>query len=660
MKWLPLLALVACGDNALPDGAALAQTDDLAVVAYEDDDLVYMQPDLLERASAGGGLTNVYVTGDDEKTYAGLRAAYSRITDRVDWFCGWIEIAGHRAQHCRLASINVSLVFLGLPAGHDLLELWEGTGSDAHYDRADLVETVAEIVRETQPAAIHTLDVAATHGDDRTDHTVTGAVTLLAMARANSAVELRAYRGDNVGAEPANKAAAIYAEALAPLVRYQACAAGCAECGQACTESELDAQQIAGLQRRYAVGFRRRAAGALRTDSGCIGSAGEMRDCTGAPVWQLDDFGELRSGEQCLAASDDGSIAAAPCAGGPERHWFVDDEGHIWSGLPPNAEPGARLRCLAPAGAVTCGRDFAPTWEFVPPVVTSHVTFGASGRAVRIGDLTGDGRGDLCAVGLNGLLCAPGDGGGKLGFTIRIDDPTKPLRIMSDSLAIGDVDGDHRDDACGIAFDGTGLVCATAASGFKASAWTPLFGLDAVDGTAASLAAVDERGPAFLCGLASEGVQCQPPSTTLGALALSSWPAANAVVWPGELDDDGYPDWCTPSEAGAKCGAYAEAYLTSDGVPWTFSQDGVVEPIPTDAATGALADIDGDGRADLCGLEAGRVTCARSQGRGFGPRFTVMSLAAPATALWLGDLNGDRHADVCVDTGSAVTCALSP
>ena len=74
-----------------------------------------------------------------------------------------------------------------------------------------------------------------------------------------------------------------------------------------------------------------------------------------------------------------------------------------------------------------------------------------------------------------------------------------------------------------------------------------------------------------------------------------------------------------------------------------------------DYDTSALADVDGDGRADLCTLVAGSVSCALSHGRAFGPR--VPLLAATGVALWLGDLDGDGVAEPCVDTGDAIVCA---
>jgi hypothetical protein len=75
---------------------------------------------------------------------------------------------------------------------------------------------------------------------------------------------------------------------------------------------------------------------------------------------------------------------------------------------------------------------------------------------------------------------------------------------------------------------------------------------------------------------------------------------------------------------------------------------------------GALADTDGDGRADLCMVRDRRITCMRSLLHGFGPSVTLGVLpAGPSpTALWLGDLDGDRIADACVDDTTQIRCIL--
>jgi LmbE family N-acetylglucosaminyl deacetylase len=686
---LVLLGLAACGDNGISTGEALTQTEDLVVVAHEDDDLLFMQPDVIEAVRAGKGVTNVYVTAGNgnggvdtaETRYEGLRAAYGTAAGSQNWKCGFIDITGHRAEHCRLSDKNVSLVFLGYPDGGkegehatSLLHLFEGSATNVEtiareptvYDRDSLIETVAHVMRITQPTRIRTLEVASTHGRDHSDHMVVGAIAVLAIARANSNADLVAYRGYETVAEPPNKVPAVYDSAFDVLAHYEACAADCdAACGDACTT--IDETHVEWLKRRYAIGFRRSGGGRLRSGNDCVGLDASIVSCDVAPNWVIDSAGELRSGNVCLTVGD--SVTTGPCLGGRERRFFVDDEGHIWSGVPAAPQTGmdyAHLQCLATSGgrvtAQLCGKDRAPTWELAPATVTTPRTMvglTSTGRSVRLGDLTGDGKADLCEV-TDALYCAAGTGDGGFTAAIRIG----VLAIDPRSLTLGDVDGDRRIDACGR--DSQGLLCATAANAFAPQRWSGSFSDAAArPSTSASLTAVDANGDniADVCGVDITGVVCAPHGATAAPVLRSAWPALDAVVWPADLDGDHQADWCAATNEGPACAVEAQRDLSTDGAPWAYSQGGVVDVAPATTATVALADIDGDGRADLCSPREDRIVCARSQGRAFSPRATTLAILpnqSVASAVWLGDLDGDGRADVCVDTGSAITCAVQP
>lgn len=698
-RWclLALLAVSACGDNSTPDGVALAASDELYVVAHQDDDLLFMQPELLESVQRGTALTTVYITAgsvdlvEAELRYDGLRSAYGAAAGANDWRCGWIEIEGHIAEHCRHAEQPISLVFLGYPDGGkegeqptSLLRLWEGTidsastiaARPASYQREDLIATLTRIIRETNPATIRTLEVASTHGRDHADHMIAGALTVLAMARAASQADLISYRGYSTEFQPPNKLPIVFDAARQMISRYEACVGGCdVACGDACTSiAEMHATWLA---RRYAIGFRRRAGGRLRSGSLCLApnaAALALVDCNTAPGWRLDSGGELRSDDgRCIVTQPSGDLELADCVGGAERRVVVDDEGHIWSGLPPAPEAGmdyAHLWCLTPAASGArmqlCGVDRAPAWDFVPRTITtqrSDLALAATGREVRLGDLTGDGHADLCAI-ESGLVCAAGNGKGGFGAATRIDNIALPLAIDPKSLTLGDVDGDHVLDACGR--DAEGVVCATAASQFSAARWSPSFNDDvARAGTSASLTALDANadGVAEICGLDLTGVVCAPHGLTLQPIVRSAWPQPTSVLWPADLDGDQQADWCSATDDGPMCGVEAQRELTTDGAPWGYAETGMIDVVPATTVTVAVGDIDVDGRADLCNTRDDRVVCARSQGRAFGPHTTTVAILpdqTAATALWLGDLDGDGRADACVDTGAAIVCAIEP
>lgn len=688
-----------CGDN-LDRSGQLNTTHDLVVVAHPDDDLLFVQPDLLDAVHRGDGVTTMYVTAGNgsggidkvEPRYAGLLQAYGAMAGDFDWHCVYIQILGHRLQRCRLQQSNLTLVFVAYPDGgrlgdnrDSLLHLWQGsitsaTTVDTHettYDREQLIDTLAEVVRQTQPQVVRTLEVASTHGDDHPDHMIVGALVVLAMARTDHRAELVSYRGYNTSAEPANKIAPLVDPSRAVLARYEACATHCAACGEACTM--IDPDQEAWLARRYAVGFRSAARGRLQVGKHCLnaddtapvslGNCGVGAVDAAAPgpsTWTL-QAGQLQTSSGCLAVRPNGELQVDACTSQPSQRFFADDEGHLWSGVPPAPETDMyfnHLWCLSPtdagARAVLCGKANAPIWSFAPAWITtprSQLQLGATGRAVRLGDLTGDGHADLCAVQADELYCAPGRGDGEFDAAQRIG--TGTFAIDANSLALGDVDGDQRADACGR--DAAGIVCALSSHAFTVQRFCASFGAgDAVGGTVDSLAAVDADGDgiAEICGLAAAGVVCAPQAPAK-PVVRSPWPSRSAIVWPADFDGDHRADWCAATATGPACGVAAHHDLSQDGTAWGFARDGAVDRVVADPALTAAADIDGDGDADLCTIDGDRIECMRSQGRGFGPLSTFAVIPAGATALWLGDLNGDGAADACVEVGTNVVCVVA-
>ncbi|CAN5920819.1 hypothetical protein BH11MYX3_BH11MYX3_36400 [soil metagenome] len=706
-----VLALAACGQDTFPVGPPLPIAANLTIVAHQDDDLLFMQPDLTDLVEARAGLLNVYVTAGDagrpalgtdplqasgpgqhrrldgveyaDARYLGLTKAYAQAAGLAsNWTCGWIEIAGHSAEHCRLEDADVSLVFLGYPDGgkegqepNSLLHLWEGSSSGAetvsvrptHYDRDALIETVAEVITTAQPRTIRTLEIAATHGRDHSDHMLVGALAVLATAAADTHAELISYRGYSIEEEPETLVEDLFPRSANPVAHHVACATGCAECGTAC--STISDSDVAWLHRRYAIGTRRTAAGALRGGGMCVGlnvdGAPTFAACPAQPTrWELTAEGHLRANGRCLGALPTGELFTSPtCTAEPKFRFVLDDEGQFWLGMPPLSEDGmdyAHLMCLGAVGgrprASLCGEGRAPKWELSELPVSAPRTLPAlPGRAVRIADLKGDGRGDLCFVDAGSLRCAPGRGDGTFDAPLTI----APLGVEPESLVLGDVDGDHVADACGR--DAEGLRCALSSGAFAAQAWSPAFARSGpADASDRSLSAADANGDgvAELCGLSEQGVVCVPRGISAITLVRSRWPAADASLWSGDLDGDGRADWCVSRPTGPACGLDRDRDLTTDGSPWSFALRGTQDPAPASSALGALADIDADGRADLCTIRDRSIVCARSQGHGFGPQLTFATLppGGPLTALWLGDLDGDGIPDACVEDGLDIIC----
>jgi hypothetical protein len=401
--WLPVIvASVACGDNPVSPGEPLGPAADLTIVAHQGDDLWFMQPDVYNAVQRGTGAITVYVTAGDTEDgpvatsarYDGAKAVYSAITGLgLDaWSCGSVEIAGHAAEHCRLDAANISLVFLGYPDGgkdgaatNSLLHLWEaqvGTvpaigQRGTTYDQRGLIATLSALIDTAAPTTLRTLEVAATHGDDHSDHMIVGALVVLATAASASAPTLISYRGDNIASEPANASPDVVARGTDLLARYAACTTGCGRCGEPCPIDRLPAAQLEWIARSYPIGMRRTADGLLRFADGCVtvnaaGDNAAIVDCATAPTWHLADDGTLRaSSGLCLDAIFTGEILAGPCTGaGPGGRFFLDTDGHLWSGIVPAPQADmafAHLDCVLSAGgrprAALCGAARAPTVE---------------------------------------------------------------------------------------------------------------------------------------------------------------------------------------------------------------------------------------------------------------------------------------------------------
>jgi peptidoglycan/xylan/chitin deacetylase (PgdA/CDA1 family) len=281
--------------------------------------------------------------------------------------------------------------------------------------------------------------------------------------------------------------------------------------------------------------------------------------------------------------------------------------------------------CREESGFIVCAHGSSalsdaraiPQATFESPRRAIHLPAGT--RSVDIADIDGDGRADICAVTDEALDCALATRDRTFGPLQRWSTELTSLRssTYAPSFRLADVDGDGRADAC--ALSGGGILCATSngSSSFgPARVW--LAGSVLHDGSRLELADLDGDGRADVCG----------------SLPLPKSPASGK-------DQSG----------GITC---ALSTGRAFGTASVWAPAGDLEG----RQHFRLADINGDGRSDVCTAGMAGVACGLSSGRGF-KRSSLWS-ETHAANVHLADVNGDGRSDLCVVTADRVECGMAP
>ena len=303
--------------------------------------------------------------------------------------------------------------------------------------------------------------------------------------------------------------------------------------------------------------------------------------------------------------------------------------------------------------------------------------------APRTTDVNGDGRADLCARGAAGVRCwLAGDGGWtELASAVPWSDEAGWDDVSRHAtLRMGDLDGDGRADLCGRG--DTGVMCArSTGDGFEPEtmwldALSDAAGWDAPEHYATlRLADVNGDGRDDLCARGPEGFDCWLSDGERFATYVEGprWSDAGGFDAPsrygsirmGDIDGDRRADVCALVEAGVEC-------WRSDGAGFP---ERVAGPAWSDAggwgavsswSTLRLVDYDGDGLDDLCGRGPDDLRCAPSLGSGFGEERSIAPLANASgwsdpsnyATLRVGDVDGDGAQDLCLRANIGVACYL--
>jgi putative flippase GtrA/LmbE family N-acetylglucosaminyl deacetylase len=234
--------ILPIGMNDLPYTACTRSTTTLNVIAHQDDDLLFMSPDLQHDIQANRCVRTIYVTSGDagaDKYYwisreQGSEAAYSNMLGIKDI---WVEriVKLPTGQFVTVANprgnARVSLIFMHLPDGniqgqgfkasqYESLARLEAGGIDSihtvdhqsTYSHQDLVSTLTAFMYLYQPAEVHTqASLVNTKHPDHSDHMNVGTITKAAYQKYLSQqydgqplIPLKFYIGYPIQNMPAN------------------------------------------------------------------------------------------------------------------------------------------------------------------------------------------------------------------------------------------------------------------------------------------------------------------------------------------------------------------------------------------------------------------------------------------------------------------------
>jgi len=298
-------------------------------------------------------------------------------------------------------------------------------------------------------------------------------------------------------------------------------------------------------------------------------------------------------------------------------------------------------------------------------------------------DLDGDGKADLCARAAAGVVCALSSGAG---FSATFSGP--PLSDAEgwsvlpyfDGIHYADVDGDGRADVCARA--GAGIRCwLSNGTAFPTEITGPALSdangwLDTTNGSTVQFADVNGDGKADLCARANDGMDCWLSNGSGFPTQIAGPPLSDAEGWSvgryynsiqmADVNGDGKADICARAGAGIRCwlsnGAGFPTQVTgpalSDASGWADISNG---------STVQFADVNGDGKADVCARANVGMDCWLSNGSGFptqisGPPLSDAegwSVAPYYASIQLADVNGDGKADICARAGAGIRCWLA-
>ena len=298
-------------------------------------------------------------------------------------------------------------------------------------------------------------------------------------------------------------------------------------------------------------------------------------------------------------------------------------------------------------------------------------------------DIDGDGKADICIRNKNGIACV----------ISSLNTPTKLKHVLDLSndagwnqvanyatIRFADINGDSKADICARSKDG--IVC-WPSKGQEFGTATPTIPMADKDGyndvqyySTIRFADINGDGRDDMCARFKNGFECYPAiesgwdaPITIGDMSdANGWdkPEYYATIRAADVNGDGKDDICARDKEGFKCwlsngDKFQDAFLATD---WSDSNKWNQ---PEYYSSIRMADINGDHRADVCARNTERIICHLSLGDSLdkaieGPTFKDSSGWNDydnVSTLRFGDFNGDGKDDFCIRANSGLKCYTS-
>ena len=309
-------------------------------------------------------------------------------------------------------------------------------------------------------------------------------------------------------------------------------------------------------------------------------------------------------------------------------------------------------------------------------------------ETIRFGDVNADGKDDVCARGSAGVQCHLSAGATPLAIAVT-GPPLSDAQGWGEAkyystFQLADVTGDGAADLCYRGYWGLYCSVTSVANGTATfSAGQPVATLGDPDGwgepryySTIRFVDLDDDGKADVCYRGAYGLFCRQSQSSGGLVAMAPEtmvaPLTDAAGWGlpeyygtiryADLDADGHRDVCYRSSLGVECRRLTDG-ATIAGPPLT---DAAGWRNPALYQTIGLADVTGDGRADLCARWPVGLACWRSRGASFEGAPTIAlapwtdaagyAVANVYETVRLVDLDGDDRAEACVRGTGGLTC----